>query len=285
MALYKPAELKAFLKELGISPQRHLSQNFLIDRNIRDKILNLAQIKSGDRVFEIGPGPGVLTEALIEKGAELLAVEKDRALAQALKRFDFHQLIESDILDLDLEKLCKDHKKDQDKISIISNLPYHLSSPILTRILPLELHVKSLTLMLQDEFAKRLLSPKDCKSYSSLTLFTQLYGTITQSFKVSKSCFYPIPKVDSRVIHIVLNTPPYPKEHCLSLTKFIHLCFRMRRKTIQTILKSNFPDQDISLILASIHMDKKLRPENLNLDDFWKLFQKIITKEHTKTQA
>jgi 16S rRNA (adenine1518-N6/adenine1519-N6)-dimethyltransferase len=208
MPLYRPSELKEYLQSLGVSPKKRLSQNFLIDGNIIKKIIQLADVCPGESVLEIGPGPGALTEGLLEAGAHVLAVEKDPILAKHLeflgKGEKFLRVICEDILTVDLEK----HLPKGTKTKVIANLPYHLTTPILTRLIPLNKTFSSITVMVQEEVARRFAAIPGSKDYGSVTVFLQYYSEVQYGFKVSKNCFFPKPKVESAMVKFTLQPPP-----------------------------------------------------------------------------
>ncbi len=159
MPIYKPSELLHFLEDLKLIPKKGLSQNFLIDGNIIKKIIATAQVKPDDLVLEIGPGPGSLTEGLLYSGANVIAVEKDAILAKALERFDPLQnqlkVFCADILDFPIVEVLKNHLKRGQRAKIIANLPYHITTPIIGSLVHLNEFVSSITVMVQDEVARR----------------------------------------------------------------------------------------------------------------------------------
>lgn len=272
MNLYKPSELKAFLNEIGAGPKKGMSQNFLIDGNIVRKIIAFADIKQDDSVLEIGPGPGVLTEVLLNQGARVLAIEKDRKFAEALHRFqtEDHRLtiIEDDILSWDPLKHAASPMK------VIGNLPYHITTPILTRFLPHRKLFHSITVMVQKEVADRLLGKPKTKDYSSLSVFTQFYSDPLKGFTVSPSCFYPAPKVQSAVIRFILKKPPEVSSESRFFEMVRH-AFQQRRKMIRTSLKTKYPLVQIDEGLVKIGKGAMVRPEELSLADFLTLFHVI----------
>ena len=175
MPIYKPTELMAFLGSLGINPKKALSQNVLIDGNIIRKIVQTANVQPQDTVLEIGPGPGSLTEALLDAGANVIAVEKDQTLAKALERFNQGSLkvFEQDILEFSFsDHLPKENSK---KTKVIANLPYHLTTPILVFLIQENHYFSSLTLMVQEEVARRFTAKPGTKDYSSFTLFLNFF--------------------------------------------------------------------------------------------------------------
>lgn len=268
MPLTNPSELQKFLESLGIHPKKGLSQNFLIDGNIVRKIVATAAIKPGDSVLEIGPGPGALTEALLEAGASLTAVEKDRVYAKALSRFERVQAIEGDILEFDLDQLPKGSK-------VVSNLPYQLTSPILARLLPRHDLFSSVTVMVQEEVARRMVGKPSTPDYSSFTLFVNFYTRPLYAFFVSHNCFYPRPKVDSAVVHFVLKPPPSDIDPPIFF-KFVRTAFGQRRKMLRRSLKELCGGSEtVEAALNELQLNPLARPENLSLEAFILLFQKL----------
>lgn len=259
MPLTNPTELLEFLRRLGVEPKKGLSQNFLIDGNIIRKILATAEIQKGDRVLEIGPGPGALTEALLGSGAQVLAVEKDRVYAEALKRFSEVKVFEEDIRSFDLAQV-EPHTK------VVSNLPYHLTAPILTLLAPRSDLFSTVTVMVQEEVARRMTAKHKTKEYGSLTVFLNFYSKPRYAFKVSRHCFYPQPKVDSAVVRLDLKEAP-PVDAKAFFT-FVHTAFQQRRKMVKTTL-----GQQVGPILSELGENPQARPEELSLDTFLHIFK------------
>lgn len=274
MAIYKPSLLIEFLNQIGINPKKSLSQNFLIDGNIVRKIIKEADISSGDLVIEIGAGPGSLTEALLEAKADVIAIEKDHTLAKALERFlpsyDKLQIICQDVLEVPLEMLFKQDRK----VKIIGNLPYHITTPILTKFAPFYNSITSLTFMVQHEVAKRLVAKPGTKEFSSLTLFLSFYAQISYAFKVGRNCFYPIPGVDSAIINLRLKEPPsgIDQEKFFQMTR---KAFEMRRKTLINNLRDLYPLEKLEHALERQRLSLLVRPEALSLDQFLELFKTL----------
>ncbi len=261
MALTNPTELRAFLQALGVAPNKRLSQNFLIDGNIVRKIIAEADIQNGDKVVEIGPGPGALTEALIQAGAAVYAVEKDRLFAEALKRFSSVTVFAEDIRHFDLSLIPSPAK-------VVSNLPYHLTAPILGLLAPRHDLFTTLTVMVQEEVARRMTAEAKGDDYGSLALFLRFYGKARYAFKVSRHCFYPEPSVNSAVVTITLHTPP-----SVDAEKFfalVHRAFQQRRKMVRSTL-----GKEVELILEEIGENPQSRPEELSLETFLELYNRL----------
>lgn len=257
--LTNPSELLDFLRSLNVEPKKSLSQNFLIDGNIVRKILGVAQISEGDKVLEIGPGPGALTEALVANGAHVFAVEKDVRYAEALKRFKNVEVFAQDIREFDFNLLPK-------KTKVVSNLPYHLTAPILTLLTPRNDLFSTMTVMVQHEVACRMRAKPMSKEYGSLTLFLNFYSDVHTSFKVSRNCFYPQPKVDSAVVTLTLKKPP-PVD-AKSFFDLVRTLFQHRRKMIKTILGENVADR-----LIELGQNPQARPEELSIEIFLNLLE------------
>lgn len=272
MAIYKPSELASFLSELGIHPKKGLSQNFLIDGNIIRKIVGAANVQPGDWVVEIGPGPGALTEELLKAGASVIAIEKDRTLAEALKRLQTE--------DQRLEVFCQDVQefpieevlKGKSQVKLIANLPYHLTTPIITRFIPLIEHFSDLVVMVQDEVAKRLTSPPGNKVYGSITVFINYFTNPTYAFKVGRNCFYPPPNVDSAILHLKLKTPPKVSDE-KAFFEMTRGAFEQRRKMLRASLKELYPPEKVMAALEKMGLAPTVRPEELSLNEFITLFE------------
>lgn len=258
------SELISFLKSIDARPKKSLSQNFLVDPNIVRKIVQTAEVEAGDTVLEIGPGPGALTSALLEKGARVYAVEMDTIFARELERFQNGQLtvFESDILEFPLHQLPPN-------IKIVANLPYHITTPILEKVFASSF--SSLTIMVQKEVAERMGASSGTRDFSSLSIFVQFYTTKKASFPVAASCFYPRPKVDSTVIRLDSHTPPeIDTTHFFSL---VHRAFQKRRKMITSSL--GLDKVMVRAALASMGVRLDSRPEDLSLQNWLDLAKKL----------
>jgi 16S rRNA (adenine1518-N6/adenine1519-N6)-dimethyltransferase len=276
MPIYKPSELLIFLEKLGINPKKALSQNFLIDGNIIRKIVSSADVKPGDVVVEIGPGPGSLTEALLETGAYVIAIEKDHVLGKELERLKspgkLLNIKIDDVLKFPLELELEKHLKPGQKAKVIANLPYHITTPIVAKIVKLRNLISTMVIMIQEEVARRFIGTPSSPEYSSLTVFLNYYSDPKYCFKVSKHCFYPSPKVDSAVVQLELHEPPLVSNE----TKFFQMTrtsFEHRRKMLRGSLRELYVSASIEKALITIHKTPKARPEELSLNEFIDLFE------------
>jgi 16S rRNA (adenine1518-N6/adenine1519-N6)-dimethyltransferase len=262
LPLFRPSELKSLLNTLGTGPKKRLSQNFLIDGNIIQKIADLANIQADDTVLEIGAGPGALTEELLKRGATVYACEIDPHFIEGLRRFPQEKLhiIPKNILEVDLSAFTS--------AKVVANLPYHLTSPILEKLMPLHEHFRTLTLMVQKEVRERMMAKGGEKERSSLSVFIEFWGEVTGWFDIKPTCFWPRPKVTSSSIHIELRPPILKKEEerkpFFELTRGL---FSHRRKMIRASLKRLYPSID----LQNCPLETTRRPEELSLQEFLKL--------------
>lgn len=251
---------------LNITPLKRFSQNFLRDPGILRKIVRHAHIEEGDVVLEIGPGLGSLTNELIQTKARVFAVEKDQRLIAHLKNLlpDLI-LFEEDFLEFSLDRLPQDKK-----IKVVANLPYNITSPILAKLIPNVSLFSTLTLMVQEEVARRIVAPSRTTEIGSLTYFLRYYSNPSYLFSVSRKVFHPVPKVDSAVIQLSLKEPPFCKDpdHLFSL---IHRGFQQRRKMLRGSLRSLYPSNIIEDALRFLSLSPESRPEMLSLEEFIQL--------------
>lgn len=279
MSLSRPSHLMHFLQEMGLRPQKKWSQNFLIDGNIIRKIVQAAQVEKGDLVLEIGPGPGALTEALLAHGCEVAAVEKDPNFADALMRLEKRPgsltVFKEDILDFPIEEFLKKNCKEGKKVKVVSNLPYHITTPIALKLLPLNAHIASVTIMVQREVAVRICAQKGSADYSSLSLFTQFYSSPHYCFTVAPTCFFPQPKVHSAVVTLTLREPPLPPSEEEAFFKLTRSAFQKRRKMLRSSLKELYTKEELASALTKMGLTLEARPEELSLDQFLQLFKNL----------
>lgn len=249
------------LRELGVRPRKSWGQHFLADGNVLRRIVVAAEVVPGDRVLEIGPGLGSLTEALLAAGASVVAVERDPLMVRSLEALEGDLLVvEADFLRYALSALVTPYK-------VVANLPYYVTSPILERLLPERPQL--MILMMQTEVARRLTAPPGTKEYSSLTLFASYYADIELMFKVSASCFFPPPEVESAVVRFRPVAPRLDFAGEKRFRAFLRAGFGTRRKTLRNSLSRLMPAEELS----ALGMDPNRRAETLSLDEFLRLAQ------------
>jgi 16S rRNA (adenine1518-N6/adenine1519-N6)-dimethyltransferase len=253
-----------------LKPIKSLGQNFLRDENVLRKIADGLDLKADDLVIEIGPGQGALTKHLCEKKVRLIGIEIDeRAVRLLHERFAGNlEIVHGDVLKTDIHDIAKNH---DGNVRIVGNIPYYLTSEILFWLFDAHATVSDATLMMQLEVARRLAAPPKNKEYGILSVFTQFYTDCELLFKVSRNCFYPVPEVDSAIVHMRFKKT-LPKCNEQMFRTVVRSTFGHRRKTLRNGLKSmGFDDE----ILNKIHFDLKKRPEELGVDEFLNLCESI----------
>ncbi len=268
-----PSTTRELLARLGHQPKRFLGQNFLVDGNIVHKSLELAEIKAGDTVVEIGPGLGTLTTALLQAGADVWAVEMDRDLhayleAELAPRYPgtFH-LLEGDAVKHPLAGLVPPPGAD---FKVVANLPYAIATPWLDRVLSGPLPAR-LVLMLQQEAAQRYAAVPGSKSFGGISIFLQAAYAIAQGHKVAASCFHPRPDVESHLLHLVRKPAPYVFADAAKTV--IRGCFQQRRKQIGSLLRQRLPAGEIRWreLLQASGLSDQTRPEAIPVDCWMRL--------------
>ncbi|MBI4708440.1 MAG: ribosomal RNA small subunit methyltransferase A [Candidatus Omnitrophica bacterium] len=265
-------------------PKKRLGQNFLIDKNVLQKICNACNIVSSDIVVEIGPGRGELTSLLVQIPKKIYAIEKDLDLIQGLKdRFAENnnlEIINQDILKVELKDIYQTHKK---KIKLIGNIPYNISSPIIEYLINNRDFIDNAFFTVQKEFAQRLTASSGSKLYGSLSCFAQYYSNPKIIFGISRNCFRPVPKVDSSFIRIdIKNELPLDKTSEKKFFEITRASFNQRRKTLRNSL-SKFISQDILDDFFKISgLDINTRPEKMLIKDFLTLTKLVISKRYQK---
>ncbi len=273
---------KKIMKSRGIRPLRRYGQSFLQDRNIIGRIVDAADIRPDDTVVEIGPGPGTMTGLIAEKAKTVIAVEIDPYMADILEQTfrarDNLTIVRADILAFDLASALP--ALPGSKLNIIGNIPYNISTPILFHLLDFRRLIRSITIMLQKEVAERLGASPGTKDYGIPTVAVAMYARVTPVTDVPPSCFYPKPKVTSRVIRIDFREEPLT--HLTDETFFttvVKTAFSQRRKTIFNNLKSlRVPggDAGLSSALSRAGIDGVRRAETLSAVEFGHLSNTLV---------
>jgi len=257
-------------------PRKSWGQNFLVDFNIQRKILDLAEIKPGERVIEIGPGRGMLTRGLLERKARVTGIEIDPRLVERLKKEmpsvgtpDF-ELVLGDALRYPYDEIQGPYK-------VVANLPYNLSTPILFRLLEEYRQIKTMVLMLQREVADRLAAEVGTKSYGALTVSVQYCADIRAAFDVPPGCFRPRPRVHSTVILLTPHTEGrMPVRDEALFLKVVKGAFAYRRKrVINSLVESGFSKETVQHALDKIDLDPGRRGETFTLSEFAALAAEI----------
>jgi 16S rRNA (adenine1518-N6/adenine1519-N6)-dimethyltransferase len=258
----KLSDIRATLQEIHVSPVKTLGQNFLHDQNLARWIVDQAQVTSDDYVVEIGPGLGALTKLLLEKGARVLAIEKDSRLANFLRERVGHERLE--ILNIDALKFDERVLFSYRRAKLLGNLPYNISSALLLKFLAYPTPISLWLFTLQKEMAIRLSAKPSTHDYGALTLRIQLRHHVKYLRNVSATVFFPRPEVDSAVVRILprdpRELPPHDEELLLEL---IRLGFSQRRKQLRKLLRERVADWDS--LARQVNIDPKARAEELSL--------------------
>jgi len=263
------------IKKYGFKMTKSLGQNFLINENILDKIIESANICNDDVVLEIGTGIGTLTQRLCENAKKVIAVEIDKNLIpilnETLSDYDNITIINKDILKTDINEELNNLSVKQ-KIKVVANLPYYITTPIIMKVLEDKVNVDCMVLMLQKEVADRMNATPSTKDYGSLSIAVQYYCDTDIVCKVPKSSFIPEPNVDSLILKLVVNEKRKVEINDEELFfKIVRGSFSKRRKTILNSL-SNYEDlgdkDKIQKLLEISEIDAKRRGETLSIYEF-----------------
>ncbi len=272
-----PLKKKELLDLIGHLPKKWLGQNFLIDSNVVDRILNASNVTEEDVVVEIGPGLGVLTYPLSHRALKVIAIEKDKRLVRHLKDRVEHykniEVIEADALTFSYRDLSKRFQK---RLKLVSNLPYNISTPILFKLLDEREAFTSLLLMLQKEVGERIVAGPGTKQYGSLSVMVQLLSDVSCVFDIPPAAFYPQPKVYSTLISLkILDRPRVEIADLVFFKRLVSASFGHRRKTLKNALKDILGGESERILLKA-GIDPKRRGETLNINEFKALYDASI---------
>ncbi|MFZ3578503.1 16S rRNA (adenine(1518)-N(6)/adenine(1519)-N(6))-dimethyltransferase RsmA [Virgibacillus sp. DJP39] len=275
-----PTGTKAILAKYKFFFKKSLGQNFIIDANVLENIISHTGINKDSGVIEIGPGIGGLTEQLAIHSNKVLAMEIDQRLipilGDTLSEYGNIEVIHQDILEANVIALLKHHFEDNQVVHIVANLPYYITTPILTKLLQEKLPVESITVMIQKEVAERMAAKPSTKSYGSLTIAIQYYTVAEVVMQVPKQVFMPQPNVDSAVLKLTIrDTPPVNVDDEDYFFSLVQACFSQRRKTLRNNLTNYFSEkydkETISAMLEEFEIDGMRRGESLSMEEFAKL--------------
>lgn len=270
--LYSPKIVKEIIDFYDFKFKKSLGQNFLIDKNFVDKIIDIADIEN-ENVLEIGPGIGTITYEMAKTAKKVLAVEIDEnlipILQQNLEEFSNVKVINQDILKVDLKKLIEEEFSNQ-SFKVVSNLPYYITTPIIELLITSNFPCKDMTIMVQKEVAQRMVASANDKDYSSLSVFVKFYSDAKILVNLPKTVFMPQPKIDSSILNLKLRIYD-EKVDQKKLFNLVRAGFNKRRKTILNSLSDVASKEDLKIAFEKTGLRENLRAENLSLDDFIKL--------------
>jgi len=266
------ASIKKELAEYDLIPRKRWSQHFLVDRNILNKVIRTAQVEKEDVVLEVGPGLGEMTLALARQVKRVIAIEIDPKLVAILnkkmKDYPNVEVVKGDILKVDFRQFLK---REGHPIKVVANLPYQISTPLLFRFIESKEAFSTFTLMLQKEVAERMVAPPGRKEYGPLSIFIQIFLNVSIRFFIKPSAFFPPPKVESAVVHMVWKEKPMIETNDEEWFKrVVRACFGYRRKTLVNALKHSelFLPEPVELKMEAIGIDPRRRPETLTIQEF-----------------
>ena len=257
------------LKAFNLHASHRLGQNFLISPAVVRAVVEAAEIAAGDRVLEIGPGIGTLTQGLLEAGAEVTAVELDKklpaVLAETLKGYEQLNVVQGDILKTDIAALMGGAP-----FKVAANLPYYITTPILLSLLEQKLPITRIVTMVQKEVAERMTAPPGGRDYGALSVAVQYYTEPEIVLDVPPNCFLPAPEVESAVIVCaVRHTPAVAVKDEKVFFRVVKAALGQRRKTLSNALKTTgAPKEQIEAALAAAKVDAARRGETLSLAEF-----------------
>ncbi len=266
------------MKKYHIKANKSLGQNFLIDENVVEKIVEKSNISKEDLVIEIGPGLGTLTSKLLEKAGKVVAIELDKKMLNILNDrfylYDNFSLINQDVLKVDLGKLIEEEKEKNGlkNAKIVANLPYYITTPIIMKLLEEKLDLESITVMIQKEVANRLVSIPGSKSAGAITYTVYFYSIAKELLEVPNNSFIPEPEVTSEVIKLdIRKEEPVKVKSKKVMFRIIKCAFMQRRKTLLNALVNTkvFLNKEEGIkVLKELDLSEDIRPEKLTLEDF-----------------
>lgn len=271
-------DTKYIMKKYNIKANKSLGQNFLINEEVVNSIVDSSNISNDDILIEIGPGLGTLTQKLLEKANKVICVELDTRMIKILEdRFKLYnnlEIINKDILKVDLNSLISEQKEitGAKNVKVVANLPYYITTPIIMKLLENNLDIDSITVMIQKEVAERLIANPGKKDAGAITYTVYYYCTSEKILEVPNYSFIPEPEVTSEVIKLnIRKESPVSVENKEKMFKIIKNAFTQRRKTLLNALSNtkvfNNKDEGIK-IFEKINLDINVRAEELTLQDF-----------------
>lgn len=273
--------IRAVMEKHGFNFSKALGQNFLINPSVCPRMAEMCGVDENSGVIEVGTGVGVLTAELAKKAKKVVAIELDTRLLPVLQEtlcdFDNIEVVNADVMKVDLHELIKE-KFGNMKVFVCANLPYYITSPVITMLLESNLPIEAVTVMIQKEAADRLLTPVGSRESGAITVCTNYYSVPTQLFNVSRGSFMPAPNVDSTVIRLDIRKEPAVKvSDEKKFFRIVKAAFAQRRKTVVNSVSSSLGISKAEIIsaLENAGLDLNIRAEKLTMENFAALCENL----------
>lgn len=277
-----PTRTMEIMKRYDIKMKKSLGQNFIIEPNILYKMIETGEVDENTTVIEIGPGIGALTEILARHAKRVLAFEIDRLFIRILKDtlapYENVEVVHQDILQVDFKAPEYEWLAQEERLIVVANLPYYITTPIIMHLSESELTFESLIMMMQKEVAERMTAEVGTKAYNSLTIAIQNQMEAKIAFIVPKHVFVPQPNIDSAILHLKRRTAPLVEvEDPNAFQKFVKSGFKQRRKTLWNNLKATYVTEEFSQdalreVLETVGIEGTRRAETLTIQEFALLY-------------
>ena len=282
------SETKFIMKKYNITANKRFGQNFLIDDDVINGIIENAEVSKEDLIIEIGPGLGTLTAELIQNAGKVISIELDtnmiRILNDRFSLYDNFELINEDVLKVDLNNLINSNLESSNlkRAKVVANLPYYITTPIIMKLLEEKLNLESITVMVQKEVALRLTSEPGGKETGAITYSINYFADSKIVIDVPNTSFIPAPEVNSAVIKLsILPEPRLKLENEELFFNIIKSAFLLKRKTLVNALSNSnlFSNkQEVINMLTELNIDTNIRGEKLTLNDYYEIYKYILKK-------
>ena len=279
-------ETKNIMRRYNIKPNKSLGQNFLINSEVVENIVQSSDITKDDMVIEIGPGLGVLTKYLLEKAKKVVCIELDTKMVKILQdrfsEYDNIEIINTDVLKINLNEIIEKNKGKIRKVKVVANLPYYITTPIIMKLIEDRLDIESITVMIQKEVADRLIEIPGGKNTGAITYTVYYYCTSKKIMEVPNTSFIPEPEVTSEIIKMDLRYKPVVDvENPQIMFRIIKSAFMQRRKTLLNALTNAnvFINKEQGInILKELNLKENVRAEELTIQDFSNITKIVFGK-------
>ena len=278
---YSPTKMKELLEKYGFNFKKNFGQNFIIDENVITNIIRKADVDKNTLVLEIGPGAGSLTYKLSEYAKDVICYEIDKKLQPVLEETlvgcSNVEIIYQDFLKSNVMDILK--KYDYDKLYVVANLPYYITTPIIVKLIEDHIPVEKIVVMVQKEAGNRFKATPGSKEYGSLTVFLDYYFDVKKIIEVSKNVFLPKPNVDSIVVQFTKKEQPLKAKSEQHFFQLVRDSFKQKRKTLRNNLKQ-YNLKIIENVLKQYGHDLTVRAENISLEEFINISNALIEQNY-----